>query len=117
MECLILEAISIHMEDKKVIRTIQHGFTKATSTLAASVGRALPKSLFTKPTHDDDETLLASIVYQGQTLRAFDENTYKTEPVYIVQFYTYSAKVKVSLGYELNTLTWHTTGELIYSIF
>ncbi|KAJ7417412.1 hypothetical protein BTVI_32962 [Pitangus sulphuratus] len=27
---LILEAISIHMEDKKVIRSIQHGYTKET---------------------------------------------------------------------------------------
>ncbi|KAJ7410321.1 hypothetical protein WISP_109177 [Willisornis vidua] len=27
----------------------------ATSTLAASVGSALPKSLFTKPSHDDDD--------------------------------------------------------------
>lgn len=33
MEHLILEAISIHMEDKKVIRSSQHEFTKGKSCL------------------------------------------------------------------------------------
>ncbi|RMC05532.1 hypothetical protein DUI87_18728 [Hirundo rustica rustica] len=33
MECLILQAISIHMDDKKEIRSSQHGFTKDKSCL------------------------------------------------------------------------------------
>ncbi|TRZ08579.1 hypothetical protein HGM15179_018527 [Zosterops borbonicus] len=34
MECLILKAISWHMDGKKVIRSTQHGFTKGKSCLA-----------------------------------------------------------------------------------
>ncbi|TRZ19228.1 hypothetical protein HGM15179_007901 [Zosterops borbonicus] len=37
-ECLILEAISIHMDDKEVFRSIQHGFTKSKSCLTNLFG-------------------------------------------------------------------------------
>ncbi|KAJ7409715.1 hypothetical protein WISP_112901 [Willisornis vidua] len=38
MECLILEAISIHMDNKKVIKKSQHGFTKGKSCLNNLIG-------------------------------------------------------------------------------
>ncbi|TRZ08618.1 hypothetical protein HGM15179_018489 [Zosterops borbonicus] len=57
MECLLLEAISTHVEDRKVIRSSKHGFTKGKSCLTN------PIAFYDETTTWIDEERTVDIVY------------------------------------------------------